>query len=121
MRIMTTIAIALTAVAAHGGLADRGGVLAPGGAYENGAAESSARAWERVHAEDPADSLYRAAREALNRGDYKRAAALFRDVERKFPQSQYVADAMYYQAFALSRTGNERDLRQALEVLTEQQ
>ena len=121
MRIMTTIAIALTAVAAHGGLADRGGVLAPGAAYESGAGDSGARAWERVYREDPADSLYRAAREALNRGDYKRAAAMFRDVERKYPQSQYVADAMYYEAFALSRTGNERDLRTALDVLKEQQ
>ena len=121
MRIITTIAIALSAVGAHGGLADRGGVLAPGGAYESGTADSGARAWERVYREDPADSLYRAAREALNRGDYKRAAAMFRDVERKYPQSQYVADAMYYQAFALSRTGNERDLRTALDVLKEQQ
>ena len=121
MRIMTTIAIALTAVAAHGGLADRGGVVAPAAAYESGAGDSGARAWERLYREDPADSLYRAAREALNRGDYKRAAAMFRDVERKYPQSQYVADAMYYQAFALSRTGNERDLRTALDVLKEQQ
>ena len=121
MRIMTTIAIALTAVAAHGGLADRGGVVAPAAAYESGAGGSGARAWERVYPEDPADSLYRAAREALNRGEYKRAAAMFRDVERKYPQSQYVADAMYYQAFALSRTGNERDLRTALDVLKEQQ
>ena len=123
MRIITTIAIALTAAAAHGGggPADRGGVLAPAAAYESGAIGSSARAWERVYRADPADSLYRAARDALNRGDYKRAAAMFRDVERKYPQSQYVADAMYYQAFSLSRTGNERDLRTALDVLTEQQ
>ncbi|HWE41119.1 MAG TPA: HEAT repeat domain-containing protein [Gemmatimonadaceae bacterium] len=121
MRIITTIAIALTAVAAHGGTADRGGVPAPRAAYESGAGDSGARAWERVYREDPADSLYRAAREALNRGEYKRAAAMFRDVERRYPQSQYLADAMYYQAFALSRTGNERDLRTALDVLKEQQ
>lgn len=121
MRIMTTIAIALTAMAAHGGLAGRGGVVGPAAAHESGAGEGGARAWERVYREDPADSLYRAAREALNRGDYKRAAAMFRDVERKYPQSQYVADAMYYQAFALSRTGNERDLRTALDVLKDQQ
>jgi len=121
MRIITTIAIALSAVAAQGGLADHGGVLTSGAAYESAASESSARAWERVHSEDPADSLYRAAREALNRGDYKRAATMFRDVQRKYPQSEYVADAMYYQAFALSRTGNERDLRTALDVLRDQQ
>ena len=121
MRIMTTIAIALAAVAAQGGLADHGGVLAHAAAYQSGAGDTGARAWERVYSEDPADSLYRAAREALNRGDWKGAAKMFRDVERKYPQSQYVPDAMYYQAFALSRTGNERDLRSALDVLKEQQ
>jgi len=121
MRIITTIAIALSAVAAQGGLAGHGGVLPRSASYESGRITIGARAWERVHREDPADSLYRAAREALNRGDYKRAATMFRDVQRKFPQSQYVADAMYYQAFSLSRTGNERDLRTALDVLQDQQ
>ena len=38
---------------------------------------------------DPADSLYRVAREALNRGDYRRAAQLFNDLTRRYPQSNY--------------------------------
>ena len=123
MRIMTTIAIALTAVAAQGGLVRQGGVVARSATYERGAdaSTSAARDWERIYRDDPADSLYKVAREALNRGDYRRAATLFRDVERKYPQSQYVADAMYFQAFALSRLGNERDLRSALDVLQDQQ
>ena len=123
MRIMTTIAIALSAVAAQGGLARQGGVVARSAAYEGVAdvGAGAARDWERVYRDDPADSLYKVAREALNRGEYRRAATLFRDVERKYPQSQYVADAMYFQAFALSRLGNERDLRSALDVLQEQQ
>jgi len=120
MRVITTIAIALSAVAAQGGLSRQGGVAAPGTAYESSAMGSAARAWERVRRDDPADSLYRVAREALNRGDYQRAASLFLAVQRKYPQSQYVADAMYYEAFALSR-GNEADLRHALRVLQDQQ
>jgi HEAT repeat protein len=123
MRIMTTIAFALSAVAAQGGLVRHGGVDAGAATYEAdaGASADAARSWERVHRDDPADSLYKVAREALNRGEYRRAATLFRDVERKYPQSQYVADAMYFQAFALSRLGNERDLRTALDVLKDQQ
>jgi HEAT repeat protein len=124
MRIMTTIAIALSAVAAQGGggIATRSGVVARAATYESDViGAGAARDWEQLHRDDPADSLYKVAREALNRGEYRRAATLFRDVERKYPQSQYVADAMYFQAFSLSRLGNERDLRTALDVLQEQQ
>ncbi len=121
MRMLTTIAIALSAVAAHSGSGPRDGGVAADAAHSRAAGDNAARSWERAYAIDPADSLYRVAREALNRGEYKRAAELFRDVQRKYPQSQYVADAMYYQAFSLSRTGNERNLRSALGVLTEQQ
>jgi HEAT repeat protein len=67
--------------------------------------------------QDPADSLYREARERLNRGDYRRAARLFRDVRRRYSRSSYVADALYYEAFALYRTGDDDALREALEAL----
>ena len=76
---------------------------------------------DRTFADDPADSLYRAARETMNKGDFRRAAAMFRQVVDKYPQSSYVADALYYQAFSLARIGTERELRQALTVLTEQE
>jgi len=75
---------------------------------------------EQWFTDDPADSLYRAARETLNKGDYRRAATLFRQVVDRYPQSSYVADALYYQAFALARLGTDKDLRQALAVLDEQ-
>jgi HEAT repeat protein len=75
----------------------------------------------RTFADDPADSLYRAARETMNKGDFRRAATLFRQVVDKYPRSSYVPDAMYYQAFSLARMGTERELRQALDVLAEQQ
>ncbi|HEX6107546.1 MAG TPA: outer membrane protein assembly factor BamD, partial [Gemmatimonadales bacterium] len=52
---------------------------------------------------DPADSLYRAAREALNRRDYRRAAELFAALPGRYPASGYAPDAYYWQAFALYR------------------
>jgi len=72
------------------------------------------RAWAQS---DPADSLYRLAREALNRGEYRRAAGLFSDITQKFPNSVYASDARYWRAFALYRLGGSSDLRDALNAL----
>ncbi|MDQ3136340.1 MAG: HEAT repeat domain-containing protein [Gemmatimonadota bacterium] len=69
---------------------------------------------------DPADSLYRAAREALDRRDYRRAADLFAQVHARFPRSGYAADAFYWRAFALYRTGGTAQLRAALAALDAQ-
>jgi HEAT repeat protein len=70
---------------------------------------------------DPADSLYRAAREALNHRDYRTAAALFEQIPSRYPRSGYAADAFYWQAFALYRLGGDRELRVAREALRHQQ
>lgn len=69
--------------------------------------------------EDPADSLYRVAREALNRGEYRRAAQLFNEVVKKYPRSEYAVDCQYWEAFARYRTGSTDDLREALRILDE--
>lgn len=69
---------------------------------------------------DPADSLYRVAREALNKGRYREALDAFRELERKFPESGYVADGLYWQAFALYRLGGRGNLHRASERLNEQ-
>lgn len=74
-------------------------------------------AWARG---DQGDSLYRRARELLNSGEYRRAAATFRDLTTKTPSSAYAADAMYWQAFALYRIGGTEELRSALEALEQQ-
>jgi HEAT repeat protein len=66
---------------------------------------------------DPADSLYRLARTALNRGEYRRAADLFGQISQKFPNSVYASDARYWRAFALYRIGGHDDLRVALVAL----
>jgi len=65
----------------------------------------------------PEDSLYRSAREALNRGEYGRAATLFQTMEQKFPRSRFAPMASYYRSFALYRSGSTENLRAALEAL----
>jgi TolA-binding protein len=69
---------------------------------------------------DPADSLYRQARELLNRGEYQRSAAVFRQITMRYPKSTYAPDALYWRAFALYRSGSESDLRDALKDLATQ-
>ena len=62
---------------------------------------------------DPADSLYRLAREAMSRGDYKRAAEIFHRIPERYPQSAYAGQSLYYEAFSLYRSGGDDDLRTA--------
>ena len=69
---------------------------------------------------DEADSIYRDARRALDRGDYARAAGLFARLHEEFPKSRYAADAPYWQAFALYREGGASSLRDALSALDKQ-
>jgi HEAT repeat protein len=74
-------------------------------------------AWQQG---DPADSLYRAARAALNRNDYRQAAELFRRIPRTFPRSVYAGDALYWEAFALYREGGSNNLERAEAALDDQ-
>jgi HEAT repeat protein len=66
---------------------------------------------------DPADSLYRLAREALSRGDYKRAAEIFHRIPERYPQSAYAGQALYFEAYALYRVGGEEELGTARDRL----
>ncbi len=70
--------------------------------------------------EDPASRTYQAAREALNRRRYNEAAERFEEIRSRYPRSGYVADSYYWQAFALYREGGARRLREAAELLAEQ-
>src|SRR5690606_24514890 len=69
---------------------------------------------------DPADSLYRLAREMLNRGNYRRAADLFAEISDRYANSQYAPDALYWQAFALYRIGTVAELERARAILETQ-
>ena len=66
---------------------------------------------------DAADSLYKSARELLNRGEWRRAATAFSNIPQRYPNSGYAPDAMYWQAFSLYRIGGTDDLRTALRTL----
>lgn len=75
-------------------------------------------AWAR---KDPADSLYREAREALSRGDYSRAAGLFGRVVERYPKSAYAGESLYYQAFSMYRSGGTEKLKRARTLLSKLQ
>lgn len=66
---------------------------------------------------DPADSLYRLARESLNRGNYRRAADLFRQITDRYASSEYAPEALYWEAFALYRIGTRPELERARAAL----
>ena len=69
----------------------------------------------------PADSLYRLAREALNRNEYGRAADLFSNLRSRYPRSDYAGDAYYWEAYARYRMGGMSQLRTSLALLDEQE
>lgn len=70
--------------------------------------------------QDPADSLWRAARTALDNGDARRAAELYRRLrsERRFASSEYRSHAFYWEAYARQRIGSTAELRSARTALT---
>lgn len=70
--------------------------------------------------QDPADSLYRAARARLNDRRYAEAARTFASIRSDYPRSGYVGDTFYFEALARSRVGGQDQLRTALELLTVQ-
>jgi HEAT repeat protein len=70
--------------------------------------------------DDPADSLYRAGREQLNRSDYRRAVSTFERIVERFPKSTYAGDALYWQAYSLYRIGERGELREAAQLLQRQ-
>ncbi len=87
------------------------------------ALEARAVAWPlppELIRQDPADSLYRAAREALADRSYRRAIDLYAQIRSDYPRSAYVADSYYWQAQALHRIGARSDLDRAMALLATQ-
>jgi TolA-binding protein len=97
----------------------------PAGAHESGTAAATGERASGVTPtprpsyapQDPADSLWRAARAALNENEYRRAAQLFRQITTRHPRSAYAADAFYFEALALSRLNTPAELRTARQRL----
>jgi HEAT repeat protein len=70
-----------------------------------------------AYPDDPADSLYTAARAALAEQHYARAAELFHEITSRYPSSTYVSTATYYEAVARSRLGDVDNLQRAYHIL----
>jgi HEAT repeat protein len=69
--------------------------------------------------QDAADSLYKAARDALTKGDNARAADLFNQIVKKYPSSTYAGESLYYYAFSLYRVGGSEKLKMSRQALAE--
>ncbi len=94
------------------------GGAAPARAAASPRATDAARAADpTVRRQDPADSLYRAARAAMGRGEYRQAETLFRKITASYPKSGVYNDAVYFQAYSLFRAGGTSDLQRARDVL----
>ena len=66
---------------------------------------------------DPADSVYRSARNALSNGEYGLAAKLFADLAKNYPKSAYQNDARYYEALSRYKIGTTDELKAAAKLL----
>ncbi|MGH7477696.1 MAG: outer membrane protein assembly factor BamD, partial [Longimicrobiales bacterium] len=114
-RNAVSIAVLLLAVSAGVGPGLlRARMQEPVSAVATSPREQAPAPWAR---QDPADSLYRAAREALNHGSFREAATLFAQISSRYPRSQYAGDALYFEAFSRYRVGGDENLRQALAAL----
>ena len=49
----------------------------------------------------------------MSRGDYKRAAEIFHRIPERYPQSEYVGQALYFEAYSLYRVGGDEELNTA--------
>lgn len=85
---------------------------------EAGPSEIVPSAWAD---QDPADALYREARQALNSGKYANAADLFDRIRTQYSQSEYTPDSYYWEAFARYKTDDTDELETALDLLRRQE
>jgi len=75
--------------------------------------------WEWKQEPDPADSLFRVALDAMNRGDYRRSAEMFAQVQTKYPKSTRLTGAAYNEALMRYKLGNTDELKTSLRLLTD--
>ncbi len=66
---------------------------------------------------DPADSLYKLARNVLTNGDWGRAARMFADLQKNYPKSVYQNESQYWEAWARYKIGTTDELRTAAKIL----
>jgi HEAT repeat protein len=64
-----------------------------------------------------ADTALRAAKEVLEDGDFREAAQMFARIASRYPRTAQAAEALYWRAFALFRSGSNSSLTSALASL----
>ncbi len=69
--------------------------------------------------ERQADTSLAAAKRVLEDGDFREAAQRFARVAQRYPRSAQAAEALYWQAWSLFRTGSSSNLSSALTVLND--
>jgi HEAT repeat protein len=110
-KTLTLVALTATMSLAHGPMVAQSDYMSSTLVQANGS----------LYPQDPADGMYREARQQLNRGNYERAVELFEQLRGEYSNSRYVADSYYWQAFALSRSRDRDDWEVALDLLDTQE
>lgn len=109
--------VEMSALAAVDGVVNLTGLTGLSMSRSRGYRTEAPEAWAQA---DPADSLYREARKALSSDAYRKAADMFNQIWRRYPNSTYTPDAYYWQAFALQRLGGDQNIAEALATLETQ-
>lgn len=112
--------VTATAVNAPARLASGAPLAALTPLAQSGDASFATRPPEAWRTDDPADSLYRVAREQLNDGEFAAAARSFARIVSQYPRSTYAGDALYWQAYAHYSVGGTTQLRAAIRALDDQ-
>ena len=110
-------ALLLTALVVTGGQSARAQQSARSQGAERSSSYADRRAERDSRVEQQADSAYREAMDALNDGNYTRAAQLFQRVADRFSGTSRAGSALYYRAFALYKAGGSRNYSTALSTL----
>lgn len=116
VRAFLALALLASAAPAQEGMASAEALRADAGAL-NAASVNVPEAWLQ---EDPGANAYRAAREALNARRYREAVEAFARMRAMYPQSGYVPDSYYYQAFARYRQETREAYEHAVQLLATQ-
>ncbi|MBK8060331.1 MAG: HEAT repeat domain-containing protein [Gemmatimonadetes bacterium] len=118
-RASVSIATAAAGVSSVNATTPLAGALAALAMTSDLTSAATTRATSRVAwtGDQVVDSLFRQARERMNRGEYRRAADLFMEVARRAGKAPLAGDALYWQAYSLYRDGASPALHDALASL----
>jgi TolA-binding protein len=120
MKLLTLSFLALVGIGGSADVIRRADVATPEAIAFTVAGDPAALPAPSYAPEDAADSLWRAGRIAIADERWRDAARIFERLVNDHPTSAYAGDALYWQAFALQRTGMQSDMRRAVRALETQ-